>query len=127
MAKHGVCHALAIILIITTIIYSTIANDFHETALTKQKSTKKPYIDYGFPKYPDAFDLNTCFEKCSKKFDKNLVARCNEKCELLKECIDECDKIYTGDYALQNCYKGCKFRAGGRGVEIRNPWLRKEY
>ncbi|MED6218975.1 hypothetical protein PIB30_116919 [Stylosanthes scabra] len=129
MAKHGVSHALTIILIIAAIIHFTIA-DFHETALTKQKSTKKPYsINYGFPKYPDAFVLDTCFEKCSKKFqnkDENIMARCNEKCKQLHECIDKCNEIYANDAeGRNNCYKGCKF-GGGHHIEIRNPWHKRK-
>ncbi|MED6211767.1 hypothetical protein PIB30_076758 [Stylosanthes scabra] len=132
MAKYGVYrHALAIIMIVAAIIYSTIAaDDSHESAVTKQKSRKNQHIDYGFPKYHHAFNLDICFKNCFKKFEKEeirFLVRCNAKCELLKKCIDECTEMYADAYRRQNCYKGCKFinRGPHRIGEIENPWLRK--
>ncbi|MED6201130.1 hypothetical protein PIB30_091871, partial [Stylosanthes scabra] len=116
MAKHGVPRALAIILIIAAIIYSTVA-DFHETALTNQNSTKKR-VEKSWcwlPKYYDAFVLDSCIQKCSEKIQDNRgwLERCKEKCEILKKCIHECNQMFADEEARWSCYPGCNFKEGG--------------
>ncbi|MED6106611.1 hypothetical protein PIB30_005894 [Stylosanthes scabra] len=128
MAKHSVCHALAIILIIAAIIYSTIANDFHETALTKQKSTRKQSKSYWRPRYYDAFHLDSCIKQCSEKIQDNeqRLERCKEKCKMLKGCMNECDEMFADKKERRNCYKGCKFEKRGTHGFQNNPYLKRE-
>ncbi|MED6211770.1 hypothetical protein PIB30_116593 [Stylosanthes scabra] len=110
MAKHGVSHALAIILIIiaSIIIYSTIA----ATDLKKQESTKKPKKWPWYPKYKHAFNVAKCKERCSKEYenDERREKRCKENCVKLKECIGKCQASFADEDLRNQCYKSCTIR-----------------
>ncbi|MED6114959.1 hypothetical protein PIB30_085507 [Stylosanthes scabra] len=137
MAKHGVSHTLAIILIIAAIIYSAIADfeendvkkqkstkkqaDFEENDVKKQKSTKKQGAEFNHtvihdhekpwnPIFDDAYDLKACLDKCEKAYDKSLTKRSAgrwTRCRTLCRKLHKCIEQCNEHYGNEEESKIC--------------------